>query len=352
MSSKCRYSSPWRLLAAAVVLAITGLAGAPGAAEAHGPINPAASSFLARPSEVPAGIEAKAVDGDLRLWLRVNPSLVVVVLDYRGAPYVRFSPAGVQVNENSAMYYLNQTPTEIPPTGLGPSTPPHWHQVSGGHAYEWHDGRLHALGTTVIAPGTRYLGRWEVPVRIDGRPAAVGGGLYYSPDPPLVWFWPIVVVLACVFAGLRLRRPELDWLVARGLAFVALVAFAVAAVGQGLHGRPGVTIFQLVVMVAELAFVAWGLRWLVLRRQGWFPLFLIAGAAIYEGATLVEVLIRGFVLLAIPALVARLAVATCLAAGVGLVPLVFRIAPQPGAASDGEETADGELDWEDEGLLA
>jgi hypothetical protein len=352
MSSKCRNSSPRRLLGVAIVLAVVGLVGAPGAAQAHGPINPAASSFLARPNEVPAGIEAKAVDGDLRLWLQVNPSLLVIVLDYRGAPYVRFSPGGVEVNQNSAMYYLNQTPAEIPPTGLGRSTPPHWHQVSGGHAYEWHDGRLHALGTTVIAPGTRYLGRWVVPLRIDGRASAVAGALYYSPDPPLVWFWPIVVVLACVFAGLRLRRPELDWVVARGLAFVALVAFAVAAVGQGFHGRPGVTIFQLVVMTFELAFVVWGLRWLLSGRRGWFVLFLIAGVAIYEGAPLVEVLIRGFVLLAIPALVARLAVATCLATGVGLVPLVFRIAPQPGAASDGEQTADDELDWEDEGLLA
>ena len=135
------------------------------------------------------------------------------------------------------------------------------------------------------------------------------------------------------------------------LAFVALAAFAVAAVGQGLHGRPGVTAFQLVVLAFELAFVVWGLRWLVLGRQGWFALFLIAGAAIYEGATLVEVLLRGFVLIALPALVARLTVATCLASGVGLVPLVFRIAPQPGA-SGSDEATDDELGWEDEGLLA
>jgi hypothetical protein len=340
-----------RVAGIAIVITAIVLAGAPRAAQAHGPINPSASSFLARPTEVPAGVEAKAVDGDLRLWVQVSPSLEMVVLDYRGAPYVRFSRAGVEVNQNSAMYYLNQTPAEIPPTGLGPTTPPKWHRVTGGHEYEWHDGRLHALGTTVIAPGARYLGRWEVPVRIDGRTATIAGGLYYRPNPPLVWFWPIVVVLACVFAGLRLRRPELDRRVARGLAFVALTAFALAAVGQGLHGRPGVAAFQLVVLAFELAFVVWGLRWLLLGRQGWFALFLIAGAAIYEGATLVEVLLRGFVLIALPALVARLTVATCLASGVGLVPLVFRIAPQPGA-SGSDEATDDELDWEDEGLLA
>ena len=349
-ATQSRNSRRRRVAHVAIVIAVA-LLWAPNAADAHGPINPSASSFLARPTEVPLGLKAKAIDGDLRLWLQGDPNLDVIVLDYRGAPYVHFSRTGVQVNQNSAMYYLNQTPAEIPPTGLGPNTPPKWHAVSGGHAYEWHDGRLHALGTTVIAPGTRYLGRWEVPLRIDGRAATIAGGLYYKPDPPLVWFWPIVVVLACVLAGLRLRRSQLDWRIARVLASAALVAFAVAAVGQGLHGRPTVTVFQLVVLAFELAFVIWGLRWLLLGRQGWFALFLIAGVAIYEGATLIEVLLRGFVLIALPALVARLAVATCLATGVGLVPLVFRIAPQP-SGSGSDEAADDELDWEDEGLLA
>jgi hypothetical protein len=29
---------------------------------------------------------------------------------HRGAPYLRFSPTGVEVNLHSSMYYLNQTP--------------------------------------------------------------------------------------------------------------------------------------------------------------------------------------------------------------------------------------------------
>ena len=32
------------------------------------------------------------------------------MLDYRGVPYLRFTRSGVAVNENSEMYYLNQTP--------------------------------------------------------------------------------------------------------------------------------------------------------------------------------------------------------------------------------------------------
>ena len=41
--------------------------------------------------------------------------MTVVVLDYRGAPYLRFSRSGVDVNQASSMYYLNQTPAETPP---------------------------------------------------------------------------------------------------------------------------------------------------------------------------------------------------------------------------------------------
>ena len=76
---------------------------------AHGLIAPAASSYFAKVLDLPAGLQAKVIDGDLRMWLQAPP-WTVIVLDYRGAPYVRFSPAGVDVNHNSSMYYLNQTP--------------------------------------------------------------------------------------------------------------------------------------------------------------------------------------------------------------------------------------------------
>ena len=39
----------------------------------------------------------------------------MVVLDYQGAPYLRFTPGGVEVNTASAMYYLNQVPAQTPP---------------------------------------------------------------------------------------------------------------------------------------------------------------------------------------------------------------------------------------------
>jgi hypothetical protein len=80
----------------------------PGSASAHGPVAPVALDYLARVASLPAGLDAKVVDGDQRMWLQVPAAQTVLVLDYAGAPYLRFSRAGIEVNQNSAMYYLNQ----------------------------------------------------------------------------------------------------------------------------------------------------------------------------------------------------------------------------------------------------
>ncbi|HWF55925.1 MAG TPA: hypothetical protein VG223_14910 [Solirubrobacteraceae bacterium] len=67
----------------------------PAAADAHGSVDPAASSYLARITTVPTGVQAKAVDGDQRIWLSVATGTTVLVLDYSGTPYLRFTRAGV-----------------------------------------------------------------------------------------------------------------------------------------------------------------------------------------------------------------------------------------------------------------
>jgi hypothetical protein len=239
---------------AGALLVIVAVLCLPATAAAHGPADPAASSYLAQVTQVPTGATVKVVDGDQRLWMRVDPRRTVVVLDYQGAPYLRFSRVGVEVNAASAMYYLNQVPAQIPPLHTGPGVAPEWSHVSAGHSYGWHDGRLHALATAALAPGSTYLGRWNVRLRVDRIAAAIAGGLYFAASPSIVWFWPILVALACVLAARRLRRPELDGRVARALAATAL---AVA-----------------------LAFAAWGAWRLVRRRHGWFTFFIIAPLAL------------------------------------------------------------------------
>jgi hypothetical protein len=331
---------------ALLVVVIGGLL--PPAAQAHGPVAPTASSYLARVSSVPAGVEARVVDGDQRMWLRVVTSETVVVLDYQGAPYLWFSRGGVDVNQNSAMYYTNQSPPQTPPPGLTRATAPRWHRVSGAHAYGWHDGRLHALAAVALPPGVAYVGRWRIPVLVEGRLSSIVGGLWHAERPSIVWFWPIVVVLLCVLAARRVRRRELDMRVARVLAGASLIAITLGGLGRELHGRPTVSPLQLVTLALIVAFVAWGSRRVLSRDCGYFPFFLIAGGAFWAGLVLLPTLLHGFVLMAVPAFLARVATVVCLACGAALLVLSFRLADYGDARSATSEDQADDLDSEDD----
>lgn len=312
----------------AIAIVVIGLAlmisGAlPAVAQAHGPIDPAASSYLAHVKTSPPGVQVRVIDGDLRLWMRVSSGRRVTVLDYQGVPYVRFTTDGVQVNKNSAMYYLNQTPPEIPPTTLTSSTPPGWHTATSGDSYEWHDGRLHALATTLSSPGARDLGDWTIPLRIDGHRAEITGVLDQAPAPSAGWWWPIAVVLLGLPAILRLGNPRLNLRVARGLTWVALAAFMVASLAAGLHGRPGLAISRLLELTLELLFTVWAAWNLYRRRHQTVVFFLVGFAALGRGVAAIAVMWRGYVLLALPAPISRTAVVTCLSTAIGLLGTVW-----------------------------
>ena len=321
-----------RLLA--VAGALLALAGAfPGVAAADGPSVPIATSYRATVTHLPAGLRAQVVDGYQQLWLSVPPDDSVVVPDYRGAPWVRFDRAGVSINENSEMYYLDQTPVaETPPANLKPTTPPHWTQVSSGHAYMWREGRLHGLISEALAPGTTYVGSWIVPIELNGRRATISGALWHANAPPLVWFWPIVVLIACVLAGWRLRRPHLDARLARGLALALLTAITVAAAGRELHGRPAVGTGQLLVLALVVVCIAYGATRVLGGQAGYFLLFAIAFASLWAGGILITTLLRPFVLMAIPGFLARGATVVCLGGGVSLILVSLRMLGQAGGS--------------------
>ncbi len=332
---------------------VAALSAFPAAAAAHGPVAPSATSYLARVSRAPAGVDAKVVDGYLRMWLRVVPSETLVVLDYRGAPYLRFLRSGVYVNENSEMYYLNQTVPEVPPPHLSRGTPPKWQRVSEGHEYEWHDGRIGSLAATVIPPGMSYVGRWSIAVLLNGRLSTLAGGLWHAPNPSLAWLWLIVVMVACLLAAWRLSRPELHARLARVLAVVVLIALAVGGAGRELHGRPNVSIEQLVLTVALLVFAAWGVCRALLDRVGFVLDLVIGFVVLWMGFELLSTLVHGFVLTAVPALVARTAAVLCIGGGLGLVLLAVRIAVDDPGGHPGDGSEDrGDAPVDREGTVA
>lgn len=223
------------------------------------------------------------------------------------------------------MYFLNENPSVSPPSGLTRSTVPKWQAVSGGHVYGWHDGRLSALSTVAVSPGTTDVGTWRIPLRVDGAPTAISGRLLYAPTPSIVWFWPVLVLIACVLAAWRVRRPDLDRLVARTLAITALAAIAVAALGRGLYGRPTTSIGQLVLLALTLAYVTCALIWVLRARASWFSLLVVSIVALWEDLEIFPVLLHGYVLMVIPAFVARAAAVTCIACTAGLFPLSLRL---------------------------
>ncbi len=146
-----------------------------------------------------------------------------------------------------------------------------------------------------------------------------------------MWFWPVVVLLACVLAVWRVGDTRLDDRLGRGLATVALLAIVLAAAGHELHGRPTVSGWQVAELAAIVAFAGWAMWRLVLGRAGYFSYFAIAFVALWQGLTLVSTLVYGFVLIALPAFVARTATVLCLSSGAALLILVYRLAAAPRA---------------------
>lgn len=323
--------------------ALSVLVAFPHSASAHGGLGvPNATSYVAVVTHAPFATRADALDGDLRLWMRVTPGNTLVVRDYRGAPYVRFSRTGVSVNENSAMFYLNSNPPLQPPAYLTVTTATKWRKVSAAHEYSWHDGRLGALADVALPPSaaarTTYVGRWIVPIVLDGHPAVVSGGVWHYVDPSIVWLWPIAVLVACILAAWRVRSVALDEALARVLAVAVLCAIAVGAYGRQMHGRPTVSTGQTALLVAVLLPTLAALAYTLLGKPGFFFHLLVAIAALGGDFELVPTLLHGYVLMAEPAFLARAAAVVCAGCGAGLLLLSLRIG-DPNPASPTPQTA-------------
>ena len=323
---------------ASLALGIALLAGGllPSTASAHvGRVPPAATDFQARITAIPTGLAARILDGDQAIWMRAEPSLTVVVTGLRGEPYLRFSRAGVAVNTRSATWFLNRVYPQVVPRGLTPSSSPHWKQLTSSHSWTWHEGRLHTPALSAHRSGNTYLGRWVVPIVVGGRGAAIRGGLWQSAPASLLWFWPLLVVAACIPALMKLREARLEAQVGAVLASLALVSATVARLGRELYGRPTVSSWQLV-LVAATCLIAVALAALY-SRPNWRVLagMMIGTVAAYQGLALLSTLRDGWVLAVIPAWLERSATAISLASGIALVVVSITLGiPERGAEAE------------------
>jgi hypothetical protein len=303
----------------------------PSTALAHaGKSPPVATNFSARiDGIVPASttVEAKTVDGDQNLWLRTAPRATVLIPGTVGEPLLRFDPSGVFLNLRS----LTAESDRIDRFDLKPDPNPHaaplWHRLTSGHSYLWHEHRLHVLEP--LARDRRAsgpLGRWVVPLVIDGRRHALEGVLVYRKPSSA---WPLIA-LACVLALIPPGTLAVSSAVSRRVAVVAalgavLVIWAVR-IGRELYGRPSVGITG-EVEIALTSLVGAALVYGLVRRDEGVRMFvaLLAGfACLYQGLTMLPVLTHAVALTALPTPVARIGVAAIFGLGGGVLAVTLR----------------------------
>ena len=206
-----------RTLACAVAAAALTF-GAPTAAFAHQG-NPNYRSVITRVTPAAAGVRLSVLNYDDRLLLQNAARADVMVLDYQQKPYIHAAADGtVAVNTNSEAYYLNedrlgQAPV---PKGLGPQ--PAWKVVSRNGRYDWHDHRIHWMGTgdppNLKDKGVRTkIDDWTVPLRINGQAGTISGTLTWVPRPSsplplgaIFAFAALMIVLSLLVFVIRRRR--------------------------------------------------------------------------------------------------------------------------------------------------
>jgi hypothetical protein len=299
---------------ALLLLALAMAVLAPSRALAHaGNSAPVATSYQAKVAQTPPGLEAKVVDGDQQLWLRAAPTLTVVVTGLRGEPYLRFDQGGVWENQNSPTTYLNKSRPQVPPRGAVPGAPPRWKRVSTGHTFRWHEDRLHSLAATARGGAARFVGTWNVPVTMGGKPAHITGGLSYAPNPSILWFWPLIVLAVCCALLLRLKSPRVDGVMALVVSATTLVAIILARAGRGFFGRPDISTGAVIEFAAYAAIALAGLCLLAFPRRRDTGVAIAAVVGFAVGVGLVPALTRGFVLSALPDTLQRVAVSLTLA---------------------------------------
>jgi hypothetical protein len=193
-----------RTLAATAFVALTALI-APTFAFAHAG-NPNFESVVRTVSPSIPGFTVDVLNGDDRLEVANRGTSVVTIAGYNKEPYLRLSPDGtVAVNTKSPALYLNadaRTAGTVPPFADA-AAPPQWKVVEHTGRYEFHDHRMHWMGTTTptqvknTAKRTKVFD-WRVPVQTPTVKASIDGQLFWrgsSGGPPAAAFVGLALIV-------------------------------------------------------------------------------------------------------------------------------------------------------------
>jgi hypothetical protein len=203
---------------ASTLLASAALLLCPAVALAHQG-NPHYRSVVTSISPSVPGVQVSVLNFDDRLLLHNTSGKDILILDYQNKPYAQVNGDGtVKINTHSEAYYLNEDrlgQTTVPPNL--PSTP-QWKQLSRSGRFEWHDHRMHWMGTG-NPPNVKdksvktKIDDWTVPVEVDGQKGDIAGTLTWVPldegslpVAAIFAFAALLIVLCLVVFFVRRRR--------------------------------------------------------------------------------------------------------------------------------------------------
>jgi hypothetical protein len=181
-------------------------------------------------------------------WVRVTNrgAAEIMVLGYRGEPFLRLSQNRVQVNELSPTA-AGTGQTQSTPAPGDPAIEPRWVQLREGDSATWTDARIDAPVGAAQASES-----WQFPLIVDGQQVTVLGTRERIP-PPSPWPWVgALVLLAAAVAALGWMR---NW--HRPLAAVVaagIFAFVLHLIGTGFAPQQGGPVFGWVGVGAVGAF--------------------------------------------------------------------------------------------------
>lgn len=186
--------------------------------------NPNYESLVSGVKPAIPGFSVTVLNGDDRLEVDNSGKSTVTIDGYNGESYLRMSPDGtVAVNLNSPAYYLNQdrTNTATVPPGVNADAPPKWKVVEHTGRYQFHDHRMHWMGTSTPKQVTNKSARtkifdWQVPVHTASATGAIDGQLFWrgssggAPVGAFIGLALIVLLGGATVVFVRRRRAAGD----------------------------------------------------------------------------------------------------------------------------------------------
>lgn len=266
-------------------------------------------------------IAVEMIGGDSFMNLELVTPAEVIVIGYRGEPYLRFDPSGeVYENRRSPSAWLNQERygSGQPPDYTDPEADPQWLLVGDSGRYAWHDHRSHWMSE--IRPLGRSAGdvvlEATVPITVDGQPVIISVSSAWLVGPPV---WPLIagIALGAGVAAFALRHQRSPRLVSASImAGVTLVFGLVAYRSVPSETQPSPLLWLLPLIALVAAVIAFAVRNRLATTVYLDGLSCAAGATLlYWGISRFEALRRALIPSDAPDTLDRLVIVSTLVVG-------------------------------------